>query len=237
MMDRKRILVVDDEQDLCDIIKINLTSAGYDADIAYSSEEALRKDITIYDLLLLDVMMPGISGFQFAQILKNDRLTKDIPLIFLTAKDAEDDMLKGFDIGADDYISKPFSVKELIARVNAVINRTSKANGKRQPDDDTADDTISFKGLTINAKRKEVSVDGNPVSFTPTELYLLQLFLSKRGTVFSRQKLIELVWPENVIVTDRTIDVNINRIRKKLGSYSKHIITRQGFGYYFEENI
>ena len=237
MADRKRILVVDDEQDLCDIIKINLSKAGYDVDTAYSSEEALRKDITSYHLLLLDVMMPGISGFQLAQILKNDHLTKDIPLIFLTAKDAEDDMLKGFDIGADDYIPKPFSVKELIARVNAVINRTSKNNSSKPLNDEFTDDIISFKGLTINANRKEVTIDGNPVSFTPTELYMMQLFLSKRGTVFSRQKLIELVWPENVIVTDRTIDVNINRIRKKLGNYSKHIITRQGFGYYFEENI
>lgn len=237
MADRKRILVVDDEQDLCDIIKINLTTAGYDADIASSSEEALRKDITSYHLLLLDVMMPGISGFQFAKILKNDRLTKDIPVIFLTAKDTEDDILKGFDIGADDYIPKPFSVKELIARVNAVINRTSKNNSSKPLNDEITDDIISFKGLTINANRKEVTIDGNPVSFTPTELYMMQLFLSKRGTVFSRQKLIELVWPENVIVTDRTIDVNINRIRKKLGDYSKHIITRQGFGYYFEENI
>ena len=158
-------------------------------------------------------------------------------MIFLTAKDTEDDMLKGFDIGADDYLPKPFSVKELIARVNAVINRTSKNNSSKPLNDEITDDIISFNGLTINANRKEVTIDGNPVSFTPTELYMMQLFLSKRGTVFSRQKLIELVWPENVIVTDRTIDVNINRIRKKLGNYSKHIITRQGFGYYFEENI
>lgn len=226
-MEKKRILVVDDEQDLCEILRYNLSTAGYDADTVYSAEEAMKKDITSYDLLLLDIMLPGISGFELAKQIKSRGETVHIPIIFLTAKDSEEDTLQGFDLGADDYVTKPFSVREVIARVKAVLSRIS--------DKDTEpSDSISYKGLTINLKQKSVTADGSDVSLTRTEFGLLYLLMSHPGQVFSRQQLLEKVWPKNVIVTDRTVDVNMARMRKKLGAYASCIVARQGFGYCFE---
>ena len=226
-MEKKKILVVDDEQDLCEILRYNLSTAGYDADTVYSAEEAMKKDISSYDLLLLDIMLPGISGFELAKRIKSRGETVHIPIIFLTAKDSEEDTLQGFDLGADDYVTKPFSVREVIARVKAVLSRIS--------DKDTEpSDIISFKGLTINLKQKSVTADGSDVSLTRTEFGLLYLLMSHPGQVFSRQQLLEKVWPKNVIVTDRTVDVNMARMRKKLGIYASCIVARQGFGYCFE---
>ncbi len=226
-MEKKRILVVDDEQDLCEILRYNLSTAGYDADTVYSAEEALKKDITSYDLLLLDIMLPGISGFELAKRIKSRGETVHIPIIFLTAKDSEEDTLQGFDLGADDYVTKPFSVREVIARVKAVLTRISDKEAD-------SSDSISYKGLTINLKQKSVTADGEDVSLTRTEFGLLYLLMSHPGQVFSRQQLLEKVWPKNVIVTDRTVDVNMARMRKKLGTYASCIVARQGFGYCLE---
>lgn len=222
----KRILVVDDEQDLCEILLFNLTSAGYDAEAAYSAEEALEKNPGAYDLLLLDVMLPGMSGFDLARRLKEDTVTAHVPIIFLTAKDTEMDMLQGFDIGADDYVTKPFSVREVMARVKAVLNRMSLHQ-------DTEQEILSYKGLSFNTRQKVVIVDGEEVPLTKTEFGLLRILLSHRGEVFSRQQLLERVWPHDVIVTERTVDVNMTRLRKKIGIYSSCIVARQGFGYCF----
>jgi DNA-binding response OmpR family regulator len=226
-MEQMKILVVDDEQDLCDILLFNLRASGYVAEAVYSAEQAMEKNLASYDLLLLDVMMPGLSGFELAERLKTDDTTARIPIIFLTAKDTEDDALHGFGIGADDYVTKPFSVREVMARVKAVLSR-SASSPKSQPM------SLVYEGLSVDLIKKTASVDGNVVELTKTELELLCLFLSHRGQVFSRQELIEKVWPQNVVVTSRTIDVNITRMRKKIGRYAACIVARQGYGYLFE---
>lgn len=230
-MDEKdsRILVVDDEQDLCEILKFNLELEGYQVETANSAEEALEKDIASYNLLLLDVMMGGMSGFQLAKQLKNSEVTAHIPIIFLTARDTENDTVTGFNLGADDYISKPFSIREVMVRVRAVLRRTaSRLEGAEEPA------VISYQGLLLNLNKKSVSVDGEEVPFTKTEFELLRLLLEERGRVFSRQELIDRVWPKDVLVLDRTVDVNITRMRKKIGKFAKCIVTRLGFGYYFD---
>ena len=225
-MEKKRILIVDDEQDLCEILQYNLTAAGYEADVAYSAEEAVSKGIGQYDLLLLDVMMPGLSGFELAERLKADEKTAHIPIIFITAKDAEDDTLQGFGLGADDYVTKPFSVREVVARVNAVLKR-NQPQAKQ----------LQYEGLMIDQSSKTVTIDDVSVELTRTEFDLLALLQSHRGQVFSRQELLERVWPDDVIVTERTVDVNITRLRKKLDNYASRILTRQGFGYYFGTSL
>lgn len=223
-MEKKRLLVVDDEQDLCEILQFNLTSAGYMTDVAYSAEEAISKGIGHYDLLVLDVMMPGLSGFELAEQLKADDQTAHIPIIFITAKDTEDDTLQGFGLGADDYVTKPFSVCEVVARVNAVLKR-NQLNAK----------LLRYDGLVVDQNSKIVTIDHHVVELTRTEFDLLALLLSHRGQVFTRLELLDRVWPDDVIVTERTVDVNITRLRKKLGDYAACILTRQGFGYFFCE--
>ena len=225
-METKKILVVDDEQDLCEILLYNLKSAGYQAEAAYSGEMAMEKDPSQYNLLLLDVMMPGMSGFELAEKLKANEKTASIPIIFLTAKDTEDDTLKGFGLGADDYVTKPFSVREVVARVKAVLARSHKPEVK--------ENVITFEGLVLDLSKKTTTVDGESVSLTKTEFELLTLLMQHRGQVFSRQQIFDAVWPEDVVVSDRTVDVNITRMRKKIGRYGSYIVSRQGFGYVFE---
>ncbi len=222
-----RILVVDDEQDLCEILKFNLETEGYEVTTANSAEEALELDLLGYDLLLLDVMMGGMSGFAMAQKLKAKPATKHIPIIFLTARDTENDTITGFNLGADDYISKPFSIREVLVRVRAVIRRTMD-QGKEQHA------VINYQGLEINLDKKTVSIDGEEIPFTKTEFEILHLLLAEKGRVFSRQELIDRIWPKDVLVLDRTVDVNITRLRKKVGRFAKCIVTRLGFGYYFD---
>lgn len=225
-MKQKKILVVDDEQDLCEILLYNLRAAGFEAEAAYSGEMAMEKDPRQYDLLILDVMMPGMSGFDLAERLRNEPATSKLPIIFLTAKDTEDDTLQGFGLGADDYVTKPFSVREVVARVKAVLARSQS--------DKKVESTLSFEGLVLDLNKKTTTVDGESVNLTKTEFELLGLLLRHRGQVFSRQQIFDAVWPENVIVSDRTVDVNITRMRKKIGKYGSFIISRQGFGYVFE---
>ena len=229
MMETKhRILVVDDEQDLCEILKFNLETEGYDVATANSAEEAVENGIEGYDLLLLDVMMGGMSGFALAKKLKEEPATKDIPIIFLTARDTENDTVTGFNLGADDYISKPFSIREVMVRVRAVLRRTGEQAGMPRSN------VISYQGLVLNLDKKTVSIDEENIPFTKTEFEILHLLLEERGRVFSRQELIDRIWPKDVLVLDRTVDVNITRLRKKIGRFSKCIVTRLGFGYYFD---
>lgn len=229
MEKRYKILVVDDEEDLCGILKFNLEAGGYDVETAASAEEAMEKGPGRFDLLLLDVMMGGMSGYSMAKKLKENIATKNLPVIFITARDTEADMLTGFNIGADDYISKPFSLREVMARVNAVLRRTCQGQDQTQPD------LIEYKGLVLDMNRKAVSIDGTDIPFTRTEFEILRLLLSEPGKVFSRQQLIDRIWRKDVIVLDRTVDVNITRVRRKVGRFSRYIVTRQGFGYLFEE--
>ena len=225
---KSNILVVDDEQDLCEILKFNLETEGYNVDMANSAEEALDMGIEKYDLLLLDVMMGGMSGFALAKRLKEDPLSAHIPIIFLTAKDTENDTVTGFNLGADDYISKPFSIREVMVRVRAVLRRT------KEKDDMPHSNIINYQGLELNLDKKTVSIDGEDIPFTKTEFEILHLLLDERGKVFSRQELIDRIWPKDVLVLDRTVDVNITRLRKKIGRFSKCIVTSLGFGYYFD---
>jgi len=228
METKRKILVVDDENDLCEIVKFNLELEGYDVDAANSAEEAVGMGIEGYDLLLLDVMMGGMSGFALARKIKSDERTRRIPIIFLTAKDTENDTLTGFNLGADDYISKPFSIRELAARVKAVLRRSAETEAETV-------ETIAYEGLVMDLEKKTVTVDGEEVAFTKTEFELMRTLLESRGRVFSRQQLIDRVWPKDVFVLDRTVDVNITRIRKKIGSYAQCLVTRLGFGYCFED--
>ena len=223
-----RILVVDDEQDLCEILKFNLETDGYVVETANSAEDALDMNIESFDLMLLDVMMGGMSGFAMAKKLKANPATKDIPIVFLTARDTENDTVTGFNLGADDYISKPFSIREVLVRIRAVLRRTAERNGEPQAN------MLSYQGIELNLDKKTVSIDGEEVPFTKTEFEILHLLLDEKGRVFSRQELIDRIWPKDVLVLDRTVDVNITRLRKKIGKFSKCIVTRLGFGYYFD---
>lgn len=231
-MDNQRVLVVDDEEDLCEILQFNLENEGFEVDVANSAEEALKLDLTKYELLLLDVMMGEISGFKMANMLKKDEKTSKIPIIFLTARDTENDMLTGFNIGADDYISKPFSIREVVARVKAVTRRRTASESKAK----AKEEIIQFETLIINVNQKKTLVDGEEVALTKKEFEILKLLLSQRERVFSRDEILSSVWTDEVYVLDRTIDVNITRLRKKIGPYGRNIVTRLGFGYCFENN-
>lgn len=227
-MNEYRILVVDDEEDLCEILKFNLENEGYGVDTANSAEEALKMDLSQYHLLLLDVMMGEISGFRMANMLKKEKDTAHIPIIFITAKDTENDTITGFNLGADDYISKPFSIREVIVRVKAVLRRTATPLPVKE------EEVLEYKGLTLNIPQKKVSIDGTEVPLTKKEFEILMLFLQNKGRVFSREDILAKVWNDEVYVLDRTIDVNITRLRKKIGEYGKRIVTRLGYGYCFE---
>jgi two-component system alkaline phosphatase synthesis response regulator PhoP len=229
-MNPYRILVVDDEEDLCEILQFNLETEGYLVDVAYSAEEALKKDISVYNLLLLDVMMGEISGFKMARTLRENPKLSNIPIIFLTAKDSETDRLTGFNIGADDYISKPFSIREVLARVKAVIRRVDANKTDAIPAL-----ILSYEKLEMSLENKKVMLEGVEVPFTKKEFEILKLFLGNKNRVFSRDEMLSRVWSDEVIVLDRTIDVNITRLRKKIGPYGKNIVTRLGYGYCFEE--
>lgn len=227
-MNNYRILVVDDEEDLCEILKFNLENEGYEVDTANSAEEALKMDISSYHLLLLDVMMGEISGFKMANMLKKDKKTEKVPIIFITAKDTENDTVTGFNLGADDYISKPFSLREVIARVKAVLRRTAGAGAEKNPE------RLTYQSLVIDVTKKKVSIDEEEVSLTKKEFEILLLLVQNKGRVFSREDILAKIWSDEVYVLDRTIDVNITRLRKKIGAYGKCIVTRLGYGYCFE---
>ncbi len=259
-----KILIVDDEESICEILQFNLEVEGFEADIAYSAEEALQMDLQGYSLILLDVMMGGMSGFKMAQALKKSPATAGIPIIFCTAKDAEDDKVAGLTLGADDYISKPFSVREVIARVKSVLRRTSASSaaqaGSQAAHGGSAQhaqavnlqapavngyssagvsyslsdrDCLVYEGLKLDLIKHTCYVDGEEVYLTKKELEIMVLFLSNVGRVLSREEILRLVWSDEVVVLDRTIDVNIVRLRKKIGRYGKFIVTRQGYGYGF----
>lgn len=227
---KKRILVVDDEEDLREILQFNLIAAGYDVSTAASSEEVLAMDLTGYALILLDIMMGEISGMSLAGILKRRPDTAAIPIIFITALSTEDDTLRGFDIGADDYITKPFKMREVIARVHAVLRRVGNI---QQRDDESP--FVEFEGIRINTDSKQLTVDGKDVPLTKKEFEILLLLVSNSGRVFSRQEILSKVWDDDVYVLDRTVDVNITRLRKKIGRYGEYIHTRQGYGYSFKK--
>ena len=231
-MSKYRILVVDDEESLCEILKFNLEREGYEVLTALSAEEALTLELDKLDLIILDVMMGELSGFSMAKILRKRRDTATLPIIFCTARDTEADKIEGLDIGADDYIAKPFSVAEVMARVRSVLRR-SQHQPKITTED--SDSIIRFEDLEINQLKKRCTISDEEISLTRKEFDILVLLLSNRGSILSREQIMKRVWSDEVVVLDRTIDVNITRMRKKLGKYGNHIITRTGYGYGFEE--
>lgn len=227
-MTTERILIVDDEETLCEVLRLNLENEGYDVDTALSAEEALRMDIRQYSLILLDIMMGEISGIRLARMLKADVSTADIPIIFCTARDSEDDMVKGLNLGADDYITKPYTVRNVIARVKTVLRRTSGHKVADYPN------KLAVDSLILDLDLKTCSVDGMEVKLTKKEFELLVFLIVNKGKICSRDQILSNVWSDEVIVLDRTIDVNITRIRQKIGRYGAYIITRPGFGYGFK---
>lgn len=223
-----KILVVDDEEDLCEILKFNLEIEGYEVDTAYSAEDALKMDLKNYHLLMLDVMMGEISGFQMAKKVRENKELDLIPIMFLTAKDTENDMIYGLNIGADDYISKPYSIREVTARIKAILRRRQISGN--QPN------IISYQSLKMDLSKKKTFIGEEEISLTKKEFEILKLLLDNQGQVFSRDEILSRIWTDEVYVLDRTIDVNITRLRKKIGDYGKNIITRLGYGYCFENN-
>ena len=226
----KKILVVDDEETLCEALRFNLEAEGYSVDVAYSAEEVLALDVSGYDLILLDVMMGEISGTQLARVLKANKVTAGVPIIFCTAKDSEDDMVGGLDIGADDYIIKPYSIRNVLARVRTVLRRTGSVVSESAENGE-----ISYQGLTVIPSKKICIVNGEEMKMPRKEFEILLKLLTHRGHIFSREELIRDIWPDEVVVLDRVVDVNITRIRQKIGPYAKNIVTRSGYGYGFKE--
>ena len=232
-----RLLVIDDEESLCEILKFNLEKEGYEVDTAYSAEEALTMDLKAYDLFIVDIMMERLSGFDFAKRLRNNSATEEVPIIFCSALNGEDDTVMGLNIGADDYITKPFSVSEMLARVNAVLRRVRMAKKASQAETESIYEPAgSYKGLRIDPNEKICYLDGEKVPLTKTELEILFFFLTHPNRIYSREEIIRHVWADDVVVTNRTIDTNITRLRKKIGTYGNNIETRLGFGYGFKES-
>ena len=226
--DTVKILVVDDEETLCEALRFNLEAEGYVVDTAFSAEEALTMDLSGYSLILLDIMMGDISGTQLASILKRREDTARIPIIFCTARDAEDDMVKGLDLGADDYITKPYSIRNVLARIRSVLRRT--ASRTITPINDAP---LSYKTLAVYPEKKLCTVGGEEVRMPRKELEILLMLLRHPGRVFSREEILKRIWPDEVTVLDRVVDVNITRLRSKLGEYARNIVTKPGYGYGF----
>lgn len=224
-----KILIVDDEQDLCEILQFNLESEGYEVDTANSAEEGLKKLNSQHMLILLDVMMEDMSGFQMANKIRKEQHS-EVPIIFLTAKDTENDMLTGFNVGADDYITKPFSLKTVLARVKAVLKRTSKS-----ADASTDSMTIfTHNGLEINFETKQTTLNGQEISLTRKEFMILTLLVNSPKRFFTREQILSQVWDDDTYVAERSVDVHIARLRKKIGNVGECIINRTGFGYSFD---
>jgi two-component system, OmpR family, alkaline phosphatase synthesis response regulator PhoP len=222
-----RILVAEDEEDICEILQFNLESEGYAVDVVHSAEDALQKKLSSYDLFLLDVMMGKISGFGLAQKMRKE-LDINTPIIFLTARDNENDLLTGFSVGADDYISKPFSIRELQARVKTILKRSN-------PRVSTEESAVLHLGkIGLDNKAKRLIIGDKKIELTKKEFEILLLLTKNPGRIFSREEILNRIWSDDVIVTDRTVDVNMTRLRKKMEGYSTYLRNKAGYGYFFE---
>ncbi len=226
MASNPKILIVDDEKDLCEILEFNLSSEGFETSVAHSAEQALKLPLDEYDLLLLDVMMGEMSGYKMADKIRRE-LQLTVPIIFMTAKTAENDILTGFNVGGDDYISKPFSIKEMVARIKAVLKR-GRQNIRQTK-------VYKVEGLEVDANSKTVQIEGEPVSLTRKEFEIITLLLKHQGQYIGRDEILNRVWNDDVIVTERNVDVNIARLRKKIGKYGQYVKGKSGYGYAFKE--
>jgi DNA-binding response OmpR family regulator len=226
MNKKKHILVVDDEDDICEILKFNLESEGFQVDTFTAPDQVLQKKLEKYHLFLLDVMMKGMSGYRLADEIRRQRKI-DAPIFFITAKNTENDKLTGFSVGADDFITKPFSIKEVIARVKAALKRS-----EHDHEEMNGEENIIWEGIELDLEKKRLGVDGSKTDLTPIEFEILKMLLKNPGRIFGREQFLDQIW-RDVNVTDRTVDVHITRLRKKLGSYGKNLIARKGYGYCF----
>jgi two-component system, OmpR family, alkaline phosphatase synthesis response regulator PhoP len=224
MEENIKILIVEDEQDISEILQFNLSGEGFMVEVAASGEEALKKDLASFDLFLLDVMLGGMSGYKLANIIRKE-LDIATPIVFLTAKGAENDVLTGFNVGADDYIQKPFSIREVIARIKAILKRGANVSDDQK--------IITFSDLSVDHKKKTVTISGESIDLTRKEFEILVLLMKKPGQYLGREEILTRIWSNDVIVTERNVDVNIARLRKKLGSYGVYIKGKSGFGYSF----
>ncbi len=222
-----KILVVDDEMAICELMKINLEVAGFSVDIANSAEEALRKRLADYSLMVFDIMMGEMSGLELVSKVRSMPDVADVPIIVCTALGDEAPLVDGFTRGADDYIKKPFSMKEFVLRVKSLLRRTKQSHPE----------TVTYKTLSLDQTSKTCRIGDEEIALTKKEFDLLYLFLSNPNKIFSRDEILDNIWEKNIYVVDRTIDVNINRLRKKIGNYESNIITKQGYGYGFKEDI
>jgi DNA-binding response OmpR family regulator len=220
-----KILIVDDEADICEILSFKMENDGYEITVANSAEEALTLLNPSFSLIILDVMMGGMSGYKMAEKLRKEG--NSIPIIFLTAKDAENDMLTGFAVGADDYVPKPFSLNEVSARVKAVLKRTSAGETSG------SDKVIEAGGVKIDNAQKEAWIDNQPIQLTKTEFGILSLLIANQTKLYSRSEMIDLIWSDTPFITERTVDVHINRLRKKMGDKGRFITSKTGYGYKF----
>lgn len=235
---RIKILVIDDEEALCEILKFNLEKEGYEVDCAYSAEEALEMDLSGFSLFIVDIMMERLSGFDFAKRIRNQISTENTPIIFCSALNGEDDTVMGLNIGADDYITKPFVISEVLARVRAVLRRSQATKQwEYNVSKSIYEPDITFKTLRIDRNEKLCYLDGQVINLTRTEFDILLLILTHRNRIYSREEIIRNVWDDVVVLTSRTIDTNIARLRKKIGVYGNNIVTRLGFGYGFKETV
>jgi len=226
MASNPKILIVDDEKDLCEILEFNLSSEGFETFVAHSAEQALKLPLDEYDLILLDVMMGEMSGYKMTDKIRRE-MQITVPIIFMTARTAENDILTGFNVGGDDYISKPFSIKEMVARIKAVLKRGRQNNRQTK--------VYKVEGLEVDADSKTVQIDGEPVSLTRKEFEIITLLLKHQGQYIGRTEILNRVWADDVIVTERNVDVNIARLRKKIGDYGQYVKGKSGYGYAFKE--
>ena len=218
---KRRILVIDDEEALREGLKVYLELEGYDVCACHDAESAMLLDLSDFDLILLDIMMDGMNGIDFAKIIRSRQETADVPIIFLTAKDSEDDMITGLDIGADDYIAKPYSLRNVKARIEAVLRRTGIKG--------------SCNGVKCNRDKLVCTVDNKEVRLPRKEFEILALMLENKGRIFSREELLDRIWPEKTIVTDRSVDVHVTRLRSKISPYGRNIVSRSGYGYGWQD--
>lgn len=236
-MEIYRILIIDDEPDLCEGLKLNLEIEGYEADVAYSAEEALEKNLPSYDLILLDVMMGKMSGFEMARILKRNPETANIPLIFCSAKNSDDDMIAGLNLGSDDYVTKPYNIRNILARIRSVLRRAERQAANLPIPEKAEDNSNCFlkeDGLVVDLIQIVCTVDGTVARMPRKEFELLSLFMKNPGKIFSREEILQKVWSDDVTVVNRVVDVNVTRLRSKIGKYGKLIVTRSGYGYGFK---
>ena len=235
-MDNK-ILIIDDEDSICEILKYNLELEGYSVTVAPSAVAAMQLDIPSYSLIILDILMIDMDGYEFAMRLKGDPATEFMPIIFCSALSSEDARVKGLNIGGDDYIVKPFRIREVLARVRSLLRRTQMVKNLEAQNNNNADENeIPFRELCIRKKNKLCIIKGEPVRLTKTEHELLVFFLSNPNCIYTRKEIISSIWGKSDEVTERAIDTNITRLRKKIGEYGSYLITRLGYGYGFQEN-